>query len=179
MPPYDNIPESNLMSVKVNVFVDKGVAPLVEAMSTHPRIVTTHSCETGTTNFGPEVSFVHQDGMQALFDTLQVLSSRLKTEIFSGWKLTLKWNPATSVPSATIAVNPEELARVIQVISRAFRESRDTSRIPPSNACESMAADVERSTHLRGVSDQSRPDTGSPSWVGARTGGQPSRTQRA
>lgn len=105
--------------IKVNAEVDRGVAPLVQALNEIEGVITLDSCENGGNGWGAYVYFTYQKGWQALAGLLQAISSSLGTPgIACGYALRLEWLGSNENPRAQIACEPEHVGIVAEGIQK-------------------------------------------------------------
>ena len=104
--PHEEVP------VKVNAFVDRGVAPLVAALNEVEGIVTLDSCEGGVR--GAYVFFVCTDHLIELAHDLAATLRRLGSPLFS---VAVEWEGSNDSPRGLLSVDVnlvEEAASLIQ-----------------------------------------------------------------
>ena len=95
--PHEEIP------IKVTAWVDRGIAPLVEALNKFPDIITVDSCE-GRDSQPAHVYFTSRKGREWLANFLCQLSAKL-----TGCSLRLEWIAGSSEPMAGIFCSRESI----------------------------------------------------------------------
>ena len=95
------------VSVKVNSWVDCGIAPLVAAMNEFDEILTVDSCEGGD-DAPAYVYFIHHGDAEQASAFVIKLSALLGTRLHSccDYKLRLEWTPGAEQPLGEILTNP-------------------------------------------------------------------------
>ncbi len=114
--------------VKVNAYVDEGVAELVVALSQFPRLRTTSSCQ-GNPDQGqgrlPSIWFTYgQDGEETVIDFVAELAPRLMEMVHDDAYLSICWNsgPYPCFSSGLLSVRPERTAAVARALKKLARE---------------------------------------------------------
>ncbi len=115
-------PRHEQVAVKVNAWVDRGVAPLVEALAEFPGLISVESCQGGEVD-APDayVTFVSGEGWQELGAFLAWFSSALGDQPYR-YRLSLVWHNGGSAPWAQVHVAPASiasLAAAVRTVSRA------------------------------------------------------------
>lgn len=108
--------------IKVNAFVDCGVAPLVEALNEVPEIMTCSSCE-GRNNEDAWVAFIVGESLKELADYVEQLSARLGEVSAASelsFRLTIEWYAGGNTPSAYLRVPRQHVKRMAEIVHHAF-----------------------------------------------------------
>ena len=110
------------MSIKVNAFVDEGIAPLVAALSGIEGLVTLESCERGDDGLADVYfSYGAYVDWRELGAMLESLAGKLRElNICCGFSLTLEWFGSNDQPRARLSVKPEHAAEIADLIERSF-----------------------------------------------------------
>ena len=132
---HDTIP------IKVNAWVDKDIAPLVEAISVFPQIVTVDSCQGGS----DEKAYVHfvcesdEDVLHALVRSLsRAMNTLLPTA--DAARVQIEWVAGSDYPMATLVVEPKLIGSLTEVVrsvansDHTTASSCDTARTTPHNS---------------------------------------------
>jgi hypothetical protein len=106
--------------IKVNAMVDKGIAPLVEALNLFPGVVTLSSCEGNEDGRGYVAFTVDNDGWQQVGEFLSDLSLSLRNfpDLCdeTSFSLCLEWYTGSEVPTAYLRVQHKHIRRLAQAI---------------------------------------------------------------
>jgi len=114
--------------VKVNVWVDEGVAPLVEALSTWSDVVTVDSCEAGSDALA-YVQFTAQPP-ESVVAVAEQIAYQLSSFEECPATLSIEWAYGGELPLAKLSCPTHDVARLsAQLISACRRtaSSRDTT----------------------------------------------------
>lgn len=105
--------------VKVNAPVDRGVASLVEALSSIPNLITSESCE-GDSSKEAFVSF-HVDGdWRALAQFVHDFSKAVSSRVADIWySLSVEWYAGGERPLAYVRVPHQHIEKLSEAISKA------------------------------------------------------------
>ena len=95
--------------VKVNMPVDRGVVPLVEAMNQSSRILTVNSCEADE-HGRPYVDFLYGHNLNELVSFVELLAAGLAR--IGGYFLSIEWYGEDPQPRGRLIVRPERLSDV-------------------------------------------------------------------
>jgi hypothetical protein len=106
------------ISVKVNAYVDAGVAPLVEALNQFPEVVTLDSCE-GSADSATYVCFAVRGDAATGFTFVQCLSASLGNRLHSccDYSLQLEWGAGAEQPLARIVTQPHYVATLAAALA--------------------------------------------------------------
>jgi len=106
--------------VKVNAQVDKGIAPLVEALNGFDGVITLDSCERGVTG-ASYVFFLYGSGWRELGRFPDWLSVRLRAlDLCCGYSLRLEWFGSNEQPRAQLVLQPEYIDALAAAIRGAI-----------------------------------------------------------
>jgi hypothetical protein len=107
------------VAVKVNAFVDRDVAPLIEALNAVDGVVTLDSCQGAAVGDGLQsVVYFHlgPDGGEdwhALAELVGQIAARLRAlDLCCGFAARLEWLGSNDRPRAQLIVQPEHVADV-------------------------------------------------------------------
>ena len=120
------------MLVKVNTTVDKGIAPLVEALNACPGVFTTSSCE-GRKNENAYVAFdVGGDDVQLVtfVQSLSVVLGQDSRACDVPFTLSLEWYAGGKSPNGYLRVP----RRHIHALADVIRSAKVPVALPPSRA---------------------------------------------
>ena len=94
--------------IKVNAWVDAGVAPLIVALNKFENIQTLDSCQ-GEENTSPYVYFVHREGAQQTTAFVHRVAALLASRLDSccDYSLRLEWKGSAERPLAEIIARRE------------------------------------------------------------------------
>jgi hypothetical protein len=109
------------ISVKVNAQVDKGIAPLVEAISQYPDVVTVSSCE-GEETQDAYVSFVIGDDWRHLCSFVDALSPALgqnKQVSDLPFALSVEWYAGGKTPAGYLRVPRQHIPALADAVRSA------------------------------------------------------------
>lgn len=111
------------MFVKVNIPVDKGIVPLVAALSCFEELMTLDSCE-GSSDGEAYVSFTCGDRWQSLGEFVHRLSTAVgsRLDLCCGFSFRLEWFAGGEEPMAQVRVAPKHIQPLAAAI-RAVAES--------------------------------------------------------
>ena len=119
------------VSVKVNAFVDRGVAPLVEALNAINGVVTLESCERasyGHANWAV-VLFTYGQDWHELAELVEALSAIIRAiDLGEAFSVRLEWLGSNDQPRGELLVPPGRVAEVAAAIQAALPLTRRTSR---------------------------------------------------
>jgi hypothetical protein len=102
--------------VKVNAYVDAGVAPLVTALNAIDGVVTLASCEQGPLGLAT-VCFMYGADWRELAVLLDSLANEIRTlNLCCGSIARLEWMGSDERPRAHLAVMPEHIAAVADAV---------------------------------------------------------------
>jgi hypothetical protein len=107
--------------VKVNAYVDRGIAPLVEALNELPEVMTCSSCE-GRNGEDAWVAFMVGESTQQLANYVEKLSANLgKDDSLSGvsFRLAVEWYAGGHTPSAYLRVPRQH----IECLAKSVRQA--------------------------------------------------------
>ena len=105
------------IQVKVNAFVDEGVAPLVLALNSIEGVITLDSCERDATSGEASVYFQYGTDWQGLASLVEALSRALRSlNLCCGFSVSLEWLGSNDRPRAHLSVKPEHMADVAAAI---------------------------------------------------------------
>ena len=95
------------IQVKVNAWIDQGVAPLVVSLNEIEGVVTLDSCQEGA--FGRAFCFfTYGHRWRDLGDLLQEMSTLLSNPgLPFGYSMLLEWLGSNEIPRAQVLVDPE------------------------------------------------------------------------
>jgi hypothetical protein len=103
--------------VKVNAFVDEGVAPLVLALNSIEGVITLDSCERDVVSGEASVYFQYGTGWQELGNLVEALARALRSlNLCCGFSASLEWFGSNDRPRAHLSVKPEHVADVAAAI---------------------------------------------------------------
>jgi len=103
--------------VKVNAFVDEGVAPLVLALNSIDGVVSLDSCEHDAISGEASVYFQYGATWQDLANLVEALSRALRgLNLCCGFSVSLEWLGSNDRPRAHLSVKPEHVADVAAAI---------------------------------------------------------------
>ena len=103
--------------VKVNAFVDEGVAPLVVALNSISGVVSLDSCERDAITGEASVYFQYGTRWQDLANLVEALSRALRSlNLCCGFSVSLEWFGSNDRPRAHLSVMPEHVADVAAAI---------------------------------------------------------------
>lgn len=120
--------------IKVNAWVDRGVAPLVEAMNCFKTIWTTDSCQ-GNGQFA-RVHFAFCGSNDEFAAFIEMLSRGLgdRMESDGDYRITLEWTPGAERPLGAVFARQgivQPLSNAIRLIALSYdhknRSQRDTN----------------------------------------------------
>lgn len=103
--------------VKVNVWVDSGVAPLVCALSTWDDVVTLDSCEAGQDALA-YVQFTAEPPEQVLA-VAERIANHLSHASDSPAVVSVEWSYGGNLPIAKVACDPHEVNRLSDLLISA------------------------------------------------------------
>lgn len=104
------------VEAKVNAYVDEGIAPLVEALSSISGLVTIESCQRSVEGQA-FVYFVYGETWQELGEMAERLSSALRPlDLCCGYSVTVEWFGSNDQPRAQLLTKPEHVAEVAAAI---------------------------------------------------------------
>jgi hypothetical protein len=102
--------------IKVTAWVDKGVAPLVEALNAWDGVVTLDSCE-GYDGESARVTFTSRHDADELFTLMKRLASVFNARFHSeGVTLRLEWHAGAEQPVADLLVSRPCLGAVAEAL---------------------------------------------------------------
>ena len=105
------------VQVKVNAFVDEGVAPLVVALNSIDGVVSLDSCERDAIAGEASVYFQYGVTWQDLANLVEALSRALRgLNLCCGFLVSLEWLGSNDRPRAHLSVKPEHVADVAAAI---------------------------------------------------------------
>ena len=109
--------------IKVNAYVDEGIAPLVEALNGFLGVVTLDSCEGSGDSHG-YVHFAIRGDSTGTFSFVQHLSAALGRQLPSSseYSVYIEWGDETERPIGRIIVKRgcvDMLAKALKAIARA------------------------------------------------------------
>lgn len=104
--------------VKVNAWVDRRIAPLVEALNDFPDIWTTSSCE-GNGN-SAHVHFAYRGPSNRFANFMREFSAQLRDRVPTDheYKLSLEWVAGGTEPLGTLTARREVLESLAEAIRR-------------------------------------------------------------
>jgi len=104
--------------VKVNAWVDKGVAPLVEALNCYDDVWTTSSCEGNDGSSHVVFAFNGQPGQ--FCHIAQRLADSLAKDFPDNdlWRLQVAWAYGSAQPLATLHVNKRSVKKISKSLRR-------------------------------------------------------------
>ena len=96
--------------VKVNAWVDKRIAPLVEALSKRDEIITVASCEHGRDGLA-YVHFIAGQDDERLVKFVRSVSKAVKDQnnLSDNCRVQIEWVAGADHPMATILVDPNQI----------------------------------------------------------------------
>jgi len=112
---------------RVNIMVDDGIKPLVDALQTVPGLITVDSCQGESSGAGivkAHVFFTAKDGTYDLFSLCQGLSESLSRQLnWDGgeWSITLTWFTSMT-PMGNLEVIPD--IAYIEKVAAAITSSK-------------------------------------------------------
>ena len=110
--------------IKVNAWVDEGIAPVVEALNACSEVMTLDSCQ-GEEDFCAYVYFKHVGSQEQqsrfFFDLADALSREPDR---CGFDLRLEWLAGNAEPMAQICTNHAHVDRLASVLTSAFTSLR-------------------------------------------------------
>lgn len=109
------------VAVKVNVWVDAGIAPLVEALNTWTAVVTLDSCESGP----DALAFVQftAEPIERLFTAAEQFALCLSLADVSSAVVAVEWSYGGDVPVGRLTCDPREIRRVADLLVNAARKT--------------------------------------------------------
>jgi hypothetical protein len=103
--------------VKVNAWVDEGIAELVEALNDLPAVMTTNSCE-GSGEFS-HVNFSYRGSLSQFSNFMRTLSIGLSAPLTDGgYRLKIEWVAGGERPLGALIARRE----VVQSLAKAIRQ---------------------------------------------------------
>jgi hypothetical protein len=106
--------------VKVNAFVDEGVAPLVLALNSIDGLVSLDSCQCDAITSQASVYFCYGASWQDLANLVEALARALRNlDLCCGYSVCLEWF-GNNDPRGHLLVRPENVATVAATISSDF-----------------------------------------------------------
>lgn len=105
------------VQVKVNAFVDEGVAPLVVALNAIDGVVTLDSCEEDAGTGEASVYFRYGSSWQDLGALVKTIAELIQgIDLCCGVSVCLEWFGNNDQPRAHLSVRREHVADVARVI---------------------------------------------------------------
>ena len=105
--------------VKVNVPVDRVVAPLVESLNVSPNVLTINSCESDE-HGRAYVDFTYGDKAVDLLIFIENLAQKLTAlKLCCGYSVGLEWFGNNPQPRGRLAVNKDHITDVAAVVRAA------------------------------------------------------------
>lgn len=109
--------------VRVNAWIDKGVAPLVTALNEIERVVTVDSCEGGERP--AHVMFGYQGSDAELIRTVEELARVLATSCPDAeYRLQLQWANGGEHPLAMLTAKPDQVSGLASAVAEATSSGR-------------------------------------------------------
>ena len=107
--------------IKVNAWVDQGIAPLVNALNLSDEIITLDSCE-GADNTRAHVYFSCYRGADALLDVVRELAKGLSDRLDGddGYCFRIEWAAGSREPIAALLVSRNHITTVAQAVEAAL-----------------------------------------------------------
>lgn len=100
------------IAVKVNAFVDEGVAPLVAALNDVPNVLTLDSCEGGDRS--PYVYLTRTDG--PLPELVEGLAAALRASGLWDFSAAVEWQGNNDRPRACLSMSREHVGGAAEAI---------------------------------------------------------------
>ena len=115
--------------IKVNAWVDEGVAALVSALNEFENVQTLESCE-GQDVTPSHVYFLHREGPQQTFAFLRGLAELLSPRLHSccDYKLRLEWMPGAEQPLAEIVTRQEYVGTLANALTEIAANGYHTTQ---------------------------------------------------
>ena len=107
--------------IKVNAWVDEGVASLVTALNEIDGILTLDSCEHGPMGQA-YVFFTYGQDWKELAALIQEISNLLSAVVRYGYSIRLEWLGTNVTPRAQVLVDPEHAALLADAITQSSPE---------------------------------------------------------
>jgi hypothetical protein len=105
------------VQVKVNAFVDEGIARLVVALNTIDGVVTLDSCEEDAGTGEASVYFTYGTGWRQLGALIEAIARLLRgLNLCCGFSVSLEWFGGNDQPRAHLSLRREHVADVARVI---------------------------------------------------------------
>jgi hypothetical protein len=105
------------VQVKVNAFVDEGVAPLVVALNSIDGLVTLDSCEEDAGTGAASIYFTYGDGWKEMGSMIEALARLIRgLNLCCGASVSLEWFGSNDQPRAHLSLRREHVADVARVI---------------------------------------------------------------
>jgi hypothetical protein len=142
--------------VKVNVQVDKGIAPLVEALNACPGVFTTSSCE-GRKDENAYVAFDvggNDDKLAAFIRSLSTVLGQDNRACDLPFTLSLEWYAGGKTPAGYLRVPRQHIHALADAVRSAAanvvsgRHDR-SSTCPGGTGCRAPARSTERQNRRR------------------------------
>lgn len=109
--------------VKVNAFVDRGIAPLVLALNSIEGVITLDSCQKGDCGTEPGMAYVYftyGQSWTALGHLLEWIAAQTQElDLCCGFSVRLEWFGSNDKPRAQISVKPEHVIEVAEALQRS------------------------------------------------------------
>jgi hypothetical protein len=123
--------------VKINKYVDKGVASLVVALNEYESVITLDSCEKSRIHGSPHVSFLvgccEQDRTwQKLGVFMDELKGVLDKALFYNYSLHLMWPMEDNYARADLIVKPGHVSEIAEILSKGAQEVNQRRRMSGS-----------------------------------------------
>lgn len=107
----------NQVIIKVNAFVDEGIAPLVLALNSIDGVITFDSCERGVSGEA-YVYFTYGRSWRDLGKLLENTAAILRNlDLCCGFSVALEWFGSNEQPRALLTLRPEHVADVATRLS--------------------------------------------------------------
>ena len=103
------------MLVKVNAWVDSGVAPLVVALSSRPELVTVDSCQESSDPAAAYVAFLAR-GTSIAKAAARLARELARTVPDAHYLVRLEWGAGVRQPIGSLVVMPDSVATVAAAI---------------------------------------------------------------
>lgn len=117
--------EHKCVQVKVNAFIDEGVAPLVAALNEFDGVMTMDSCEKSPIHGSPFVSFLYGDyALQPTVAFVWELKEKLdELRMCCGWELSIGLPVEDNgYPHGVLVVGPKLLRKVAEHLRKIAPE---------------------------------------------------------
>ncbi len=101
--------------IKVNAYVDRGIAPLVEALNTYENAITLSACECDLDDGFAYVYFTVNGGSRELIAFAGCLSRMIARDRKA--ILSVEWSYGGDVPMARLRCSPDEVLNLARDIT--------------------------------------------------------------